>query len=174
MPVGTVKWFDGKSKGYGFIQPDSGGRDVFCHISAVEKSGLTDLREGQRVEYDTEPDRKDKTKFAAINLKLLSIALALVLFSPIARAQQAAPPEFAPITIDKTMYEGWTNYISGCQGLAACRALAPILVDMQNLEAKALEAKKSKEGKKTEKKSGEPAHPAAEPPPAAPPEPDKP
>src|SRR5579863_3691839 len=113
MPTGVVKWYS-SAKSYGFIQPDSGGRDVFCHISAVERSGLTDLREGQRVEYDTEPDRKDKTKFAAINLKLLSIALALVLFGTAARAQQ--PPEFAPITIDKTMYEGWTNYISGCQG----------------------------------------------------------
>jgi cold shock protein len=51
MARGTVKWFDQK-KGYGFIQPQGGGRDVFVHISAVEKAGLTGLNEGQIVEYE--------------------------------------------------------------------------------------------------------------------------
>jgi CspA family cold shock protein len=51
MAKGTVKWFN-PTKGYGFIQPSSGGKDVFVHISAVEKAGLTTLAEGQTVEYE--------------------------------------------------------------------------------------------------------------------------
>jgi CspA family cold shock protein len=57
MPTGTVKWFNGE-KGYGFIQPDQGGKDVFVHISAVERAGLRGLNEGQKVEYTEEADRK--------------------------------------------------------------------------------------------------------------------
>ena len=57
MPTGTVKWFNA-TKGYGFIQPDSGGgKDVFVHISAVEKAGLTDLREGAKVTFDIVSNR---------------------------------------------------------------------------------------------------------------------
>jgi len=51
MATGTVKWFNGQ-KGFGFIQPDDGGTDVFVHISAVERAGLRDLREGQKVSYE--------------------------------------------------------------------------------------------------------------------------
>ncbi|MBX9633558.1 MAG: cold-shock protein, partial [Magnetospirillum sp.] len=51
MPTGTVKWFNG-TKGYGFIQPDNGGPDVFVHISAVERAGLSTLNENQVVEFD--------------------------------------------------------------------------------------------------------------------------
>ena len=57
MASGTVKWFNG-TKGYGFIQPDAGGPDVFVHISAVERAGLRDLREGQKVNYEVIPDRR--------------------------------------------------------------------------------------------------------------------
>jgi len=58
MATGTVKWFNG-TKGYGFIQPDDGGRDVFVHISAVERAGMSSLTEGQRVSYElfTDPKR---------------------------------------------------------------------------------------------------------------------
>ena len=66
MPSGTVKWFNGQ-KGYGFIQPDGGGKDVFVHISAVEKAGLNDLREGEKVTYDVVPN---KGKESAENLKV--------------------------------------------------------------------------------------------------------
>jgi len=63
---GTVKWFNGQ-KGFGFIQPDDGGNDVFVHISAVERSGLTSLNEGQKVSYDIVADSRTG-KSAAENL----------------------------------------------------------------------------------------------------------
>lgn len=69
MANGTVKWFNG-TKGYGFIQPEDGSADVFVHISAVERSGMRGLQEGQKVSFDLERDpRKGKT--AAVNLRLL-------------------------------------------------------------------------------------------------------
>ena len=57
MATGTVKWFNGQ-KGYGFIQPDDGGKDVFVHISAVERAGLSHLNEGQKVSFELTADRK--------------------------------------------------------------------------------------------------------------------
>ncbi len=57
MPTGTVKWFDAK-KGYGFIAPDDGGKDVFVHITAVTRAGLESLKQGQRVSFETVPDRR--------------------------------------------------------------------------------------------------------------------
>jgi cold shock protein len=66
MPSGTVKWFNNK-KGFGFIVPDGGGTDVFVHISAVEKSGLKGLNEGQKVNYELAPDRQGR--MTAVNLK---------------------------------------------------------------------------------------------------------
>ena len=57
MATGTVKWFNGQ-KGFGFIQPDNGGTDVFVHISAVERAGLHDLREGQKVSYEITQDQR--------------------------------------------------------------------------------------------------------------------
>lgn len=56
MATGTVKWFNA-TKGFGFIQPDSGGKDVFVHISAVEKAGLSSLNEGAKVSYEIVQDR---------------------------------------------------------------------------------------------------------------------
>ena len=56
MATGTVKWFN-PNKGFGFIQPDDGGKDAFVHISAVERSGLSSLQEGQKVEYELAPGR---------------------------------------------------------------------------------------------------------------------
>ena len=66
MPSGTVKWFNGQ-KGYGFIQPDTGGKDVFVHISAVERAGFTSLVEGAKVTFDIVPN---KGKESAENLKV--------------------------------------------------------------------------------------------------------
>jgi len=66
MPIGTVKWFN-PTKGFGFIQPDDGSKDVFVHISAVERSDLGDLREGQRVSFDIEKGQQGKS--SAVNLK---------------------------------------------------------------------------------------------------------
>ncbi|MDQ6432486.1 cold-shock protein [Mesorhizobium sp. LHD-90] len=57
MSTGTVKWFNG-TKGFGFIQPDEGGADVFVHISAVERAGMRSLNEGQKVNYELVRDRK--------------------------------------------------------------------------------------------------------------------
>ncbi len=56
MPSGTVKWFN-TTKGYGFIAPDDGGKDVFVHISAVERSGLTGLADNQKIEYELKEGR---------------------------------------------------------------------------------------------------------------------
>jgi CspA family cold shock protein len=67
VTTGTVKWFN-EQKGYGFIQPDSGGKDVFVHISAVERSGLRGLAEGQKITYEVEADRRSG-KESAVNLK---------------------------------------------------------------------------------------------------------
>ncbi len=67
MTTGTVKWFN-VQKGFGFIAPDSGGNDAFVHISAVERSGLGDLREGQKVGFELVADRKSG-KMSAENLK---------------------------------------------------------------------------------------------------------
>ena len=69
MATGTVKWFNGQ-KGFGFIQPDDGGADVFVHISAVERAGLNDLREGQKVSYEITQDRRSG-KSSADQLKAL-------------------------------------------------------------------------------------------------------
>lgn len=67
MATGTVKWFNG-TKGFGFIQPDDGGQDVFVHISAVEKAGLRDLAEGQKISYEVVVDQR-RGKASAENLK---------------------------------------------------------------------------------------------------------
>ena len=67
MANGTVKWFN-TTKGYGFIQPEDGGADVFVHISAVQRAGLPGLNEGQRVSYELQ---KERGKTAAVNLKAL-------------------------------------------------------------------------------------------------------
>ena len=67
MATGTIKWFNAQ-KGYGFIQPDAGGKDVFVHISAVERAGLPGLNEGQKVQYDIV---RDRGKEAAGNLTLV-------------------------------------------------------------------------------------------------------
>jgi cold shock protein len=66
---GTVKFFSSE-RGYGFIKPDDGGRDIFVHITAVEQAGLTSLNEGQRVSYEIEPDKKGKGP-KAVDLQLV-------------------------------------------------------------------------------------------------------
>lgn len=70
MTTGTVKWFNAQ-KGFGFIAPDDGGNDAFVHISAVERSGLGSLHEGQKVGFELVADRKSG-KMSADKLKLLS------------------------------------------------------------------------------------------------------
>jgi CspA family cold shock protein len=66
MPNGTVKWFN-TTKGYGFIAPDDGGKDVFVHISAVERSGLTGLADDQKVSYDLEEGRDGREMASTIS-----------------------------------------------------------------------------------------------------------
>ncbi len=68
MPTGVVKWFN-PTRGYGFIQPDDGGKDVFVHISAIESAGLDRLNEGQKVQYEVVQSRDGK--FEADNLVVL-------------------------------------------------------------------------------------------------------
>jgi CspA family cold shock protein len=67
MSTGSVKWFNGQ-KGFGFIQPDDGGKDVFVHISAVERAGMRDLNEGQKISYDVVADKRTG-KGSAENLR---------------------------------------------------------------------------------------------------------
>ena len=67
MAIGTVKWFNA-TKGFGFIQADAGGTDVFVHISAVERAGMRGLNEGQKIEYEVVADRRTG-KSSADNLK---------------------------------------------------------------------------------------------------------
>ena len=67
MATGTVKWFNA-TKGFGFIQPDDGGADVFVHISAVERAGLRELKDGQKITYELVSDRKSG-KMSAHNLQ---------------------------------------------------------------------------------------------------------
>ena len=68
MSTGTVKWFNA-TKGYGFIEPEEGGNDVFVHISAVERAGMQSLREGQKVEFEIAPGRDGRS--SAEDLKAL-------------------------------------------------------------------------------------------------------
>ena len=67
MATGTVKWFNGQ-KGFGFIQPDDGGADVFVHISAVERAGMASLHEGQKIGYELQRDARNG-KMSAANLQ---------------------------------------------------------------------------------------------------------
>jgi CspA family cold shock protein len=67
MATGTVKWYN-ETKGYGFIQPDSGGKDVFVHASALERAGMRGLIEGQKISYEVEADRRTG-KESATNLQ---------------------------------------------------------------------------------------------------------
>jgi CspA family cold shock protein len=64
MQIGTVKWFN-PTKGFGFIQPEAGGADVFVHISAVERAGLTSLHDGQRISFELERDKRSGKMSAA-------------------------------------------------------------------------------------------------------------
>jgi CspA family cold shock protein len=66
MATGTVKWFNAQ-KGYGFIQPDDGSKDVFVHVSAVERAGMGNLQEGQKLNYELERGQQGKT--SAVNLR---------------------------------------------------------------------------------------------------------
>ena len=66
MATGTVKWFNGQ-KGFGFIQPDDGGKDAFVHISALERAGLATLNEGQKISYEL---ATEKGKTSAVNLRV--------------------------------------------------------------------------------------------------------
>jgi len=74
--AGTVKFFNAE-RGYGFIKPDDGGRDVFVHVTAVERAGLKSLNEGQRISFDVEPDKKGKGP-KAVNLVITATPVAAI------------------------------------------------------------------------------------------------
>jgi CspA family cold shock protein len=68
MPTGTVKWFNAQ-KGFGFIQPTDGGNDVFVHISALERAGISNLAEGQKVSYEIVADKRGKSSAERLEVK---------------------------------------------------------------------------------------------------------
>ncbi|MBB3808307.1 cold-shock protein [Pseudochelatococcus contaminans] len=68
MVTGTVKWYN-EQKGYGFIQPDAGGKDVFVHVTAVQRAGLNSLADGQKISYELETDRRTGRE-SAVNLQV--------------------------------------------------------------------------------------------------------
>jgi CspA family cold shock protein len=88
MATGTVKWFN-PTKGYGFIQPQGGGKDVFVHISAVERAGLSSLNEGQVVQYEIESSRG---KESAINLKVGTQESVVLITKPSGKSAYFACP----------------------------------------------------------------------------------
>jgi cold shock protein len=88
MPTGTVKWFN-PTKGYGFIQPQGGGKDVFVHISAVERAGLSGLNEGQAIEFELVSNRG---KTSAENLRVRWSSVKFSIFRPI----EGRPRHFEP------------------------------------------------------------------------------
>ena len=67
MATGTVKWFNA-TKGYGFIQPENGGKDIFLHVSALERAGINGIADGQKVQYDLETGRDGRTSAGNISL----------------------------------------------------------------------------------------------------------
>ncbi len=67
MANGTVKWFN-STKGFGFVQPDNGGKDVFLHVSALERAGLREIADGQKISYELESGRDGRTSAASIQL----------------------------------------------------------------------------------------------------------
>jgi CspA family cold shock protein len=80
MESGTVKFYN-EQKGYGFIQPDNGGKDVFVHATALERAGMNGLREGQKVRFDTQPDRRTG-KIAVNNLQAAKADSIALVFQP--------------------------------------------------------------------------------------------
>ena len=86
MATGTVKWFNAQ-KGYGFIQPDDGSKDVFVHISAVEQSGIGNLHEGQKLSYEVERGQQGKT--SAVGLRAPSPSRIRAPAYPSARSKSA-------------------------------------------------------------------------------------
>jgi CspA family cold shock protein len=70
MATGTVKWFNA-TKGYGFITPENGDKDIFVHIRAVQSSGMNDLAEGQKIRFEIQDDKRDNNRKSAVNLEAL-------------------------------------------------------------------------------------------------------
>src|ERR1051326_6636883 len=104
---GTVKFFNGEG-GYGFIKPDDGGRDVFVHITAVERAGLKALNEGQRISFDVEPDKNGKGP-KAVNLAVTGCGRVLGRSDSAAKAAVGADTHCVPATMDHLPRASWRS-----------------------------------------------------------------
>jgi len=112
MATGTVKWFN-PTKGYGFIQPQGGGKDVFVHISAVERAGLSTLNEGQTVHYEIVSNRgkesAENLKVGRFQVKGWAEPVLLLLFSDVGRARYRRVPRQAKCPQARSLGLGGAN-----------------------------------------------------------------
>jgi CspA family cold shock protein len=123
MATGTVKFFN-QAKGFGFIAPDDGGSDVFVHVSAVERSGLDGLNDGDQVAFELEQDRRSG-KLAAVDLQMIAAGAPAAIGPPRARARASSNGSTPPRASDSsspTPAAAMSSFTSPPSSVRACAA----------------------------------------------------